>query len=200
MPTGRPLVATARMQMPLIISSISHVFSVYVRGLTPVSTSWNINTRTLDANDLDWKAAAQGWWDAFSYMLDDAVGAPTIKLEELQSGVWVQLDDVAVTGGNGSGTTNPASQFTFTLRDKEFKPDKVVWLDAVCTPPGRANAITDWTTNISNALKQYTSAHTVTNPPFSWQASRANQFLHDAPVVGMVATFNRKLRRRRGLA
>ena len=197
---AQELLATARIVFPIETSSNIHKIVAYVRGLTPVGGSWNVNTRTLDENDLPWDDAAQGFWDAYSYLLATAVVAPTAQLEEIDNGVWIPLANAALTGGNDSGDIVQASQLTATFRDTAFKKMKVVFLEGSFVPPFASSIVTAFGGGVTNGLKQWTSSHTVTNPPYTWQVSRGNRYLATSPFVRGVATYNRRLRRDRGLA
>lgn len=196
---SQPLLATARILIPYVATGQTHKLAAYVRNLQVDGASWNINTRETDSNDLDWADAAQGYWLAMSYGLDDAISPPTAELQELTGVTWNTLDTFACTGGNGSNSTILASQFTLTLRDMAFKKLRVVLLDTI------NGAMFRYTTSAgpggfqTNYAKQWDSTFDITNAPYRWQVSRGDRFLAASPFVSIVSVYNDRLRRDRGL-
>lgn len=195
-----PRVATAKIVMPYTAAGRLHRIHAFVRGLTAVGGTWNINSRTLDANDIAWRDAAQGYWLSVSYMLDDAVAVPTLELWTKTGLLWTLLDTVAATGGNGSGGTTPASELTATYRCSQGEFLQVDILEGNFTPPFASRDYTAFGGAITNGLKQWTAAHTVTTAPHTWQVSQDNHYLTSTPFVKGVASYNRHLRKLAGLA
>lgn len=198
---SQPLLATGRLVMKITTSSLLHTLHAYVRNVQAVGGSWNVNSRTTDANDVVWSTAAQGWWDAISYMLTTGQAAPSIELQQLVSGVWQVLASMTPTGGNlGAGGPVLGAQFTSVFRDTAYKPVKQIVFEGRWQPPFHNTSIAAFGSYITSYLTQFTSSATVTHPPYEWLASRGNRFLATTPFVGGTATFNRKVRRARGLA
>lgn len=195
-----PLIPTARIRFPTVEGGLTHVSHFYVRNATAVGSTWNINTRATDANDLDWVNAAQGLADALSYAYGTARTAGAVSLEQLSGGVWVPLAFTTVTLTNKVGGGLDAEQITMTFRDKTNKKVKVIILEGNQAPPQHLVDPAAGDANFDNLIKQFMSTFTVTNAPYNWLVGRNNQYLATSPFVAATVTLNRKVRRARGLA
>ena len=197
---SQPLVATGRLKVQITVNSLIHTLHAYVRNIQTAGSSFNINSRATDSNDLDWKDAAEGWFESLTYAAPAGITASDITLEQLVSLVWTPLATFTPTVSNESGTALPAGQITLVLRDKLFKKVKVLFLEGNQGAPQHWNSPTGGNAAMQNFTKQWLSTFTVTHAPYNWQVGRSNQFLAASPFVGYTVALNRKLRRRRGLA
>lgn len=197
---AEPLAASGFIELPYTVDTLVHRVRQYVRNIQVVGASFNVNTRATDSNDLDWADAAQGYWDALSYALDDAIAAPTAELWQYSGGIAVLQATAALTGGNGSGATVEYSLLVATFRGTTFKPHRVEVLEGNFTPPFTSRDYTAFGGGITNMLKQWTSAHTVTNPPYAWAVNKGNHYLNaGASFVKATASMSRSVRKRRGV-
>lgn len=199
---SQPLLATGRIVMPLTTSGLTHAYHAYVRNIQVGGSTYKVNTRTTDSNDLNWETAAQAFFSATSYLsaTDQGVSG-LILLQQLVSGVWQTISTYTPSGGfNGGGSVQPASQYTLWLRDSAYKPMKVVMLDTNQTPPQHFTIITGGDAASDNFVKQWLSTYTVTSAPYIWQVSRGDRYINTSAFVGSTVTLNRKVRRARGLA
>jgi len=182
-------------------STFTHKLRAYVRNPQLVGSTWMINTRTTDSNDLDWAGAANGLMETLTYLMSLASLFGAALLETRSGSVWQPRATAAFSRTHhGSGTLQPASQFTLTLRDTLFRKVKVVVLDGIY--PGLAKS-TDPNAGIgaSDSFNaQFQSTYTVGGGPYTWLVGRGNTYLAVNPVVSWVAATNRKIRRARGLA
>jgi len=182
-------------------STFTHKLRAYVRNPQLVGSNWMINSRTTDSNDLDWTFAADGLMETMTYLLTLAALFGAALLETRSGSVWQPRATFTFTRTHhGSGTLQPAAQYTLTLRDTLFRKVKVILLDDIY--PGLAKS-TDPDAGIAasdNFNLQFRSGATVTAPPYSWMVGRGNTYLAVSPVVSWVAATNRKMRRARGLA
>lgn len=196
-----PLSATGRISIPYTVAGKLHYQRVFVRGITPVGATYNINSRTLDANDIDWQDAAEALVTAAAtYLGGTSVIMGEAILEQFSDPVWEPLQYHDVSGISlHAGTYEPAHQVTLVLRDKAFKKVKVVLAEDLVTQlfhftsEGAAqNLVPDW-------VKEFTQNNTLTTAPYIWMVGRSDQYLADNPLVGCTGTYNRKFRRARGL-
>lgn len=197
---AQPLLAQGRIVLPYLYSGFQHVSHFYVRNPQNVGATYNINSRALDENDLDWKDAAQSLWLAFSYMLDDAVSAPIMKLETFDGVAWNLVDTVAATGGNGSGTGQFGNTWVAVFRDVAFKKMKIVVAESPSPVPGHYTSISGAPSLFINGLTEWTEDGITAHPPFEWNVSRGDRYLKTSPFVSVTGNLNRKIRRARGLA
>lgn len=194
-----PLSATARIVLPVVSGGKTHTYRAYVRNLQLVAGVWTVNSRAVDANDMSFPAAAQGMWDALSYVFATGTANPVARLEELDGVTWVIRDTFATAGAHQSGSVVLASAAILSLRDQTFLPVKVEVLDTVLTGLQNYESPPSGTSAEAMIVKQYTADFTVTAAPFQWQVGRSNQFLADSPFVSFVVAPNRHLRLIHGL-
>lgn len=193
------LSATGRITIAYVYSGFTHKCRGFVRGLAPVGGSYNINSRTLDANDIVWTDAASALAGAMSNILTTSHTYAGATLEQWDGTVWVPRAVSSPTPGLSAGTVYPATQVTVVLRDLNLKKVKIVVMETNEISPQHFVAGTAGDTNFDNFLAPFLSS-TATAAPFNWLVGRGNQYLNVAPFVGATVTLNRKLRRRRGLA
>lgn len=195
-----PLAATARIVLPITNMGVETRPSVYVRNLQHVGSDWMINSRPFDNNDLDWEDCAQSLWDTVSRLQDDATAPPVAELQELVDGMWIIRATLATTGNNGGGTTRPGMASVLTLRDVEFLPVRIMFLDinqfdlVKFTSLGGASGV------YATVGAEFTSSAITDPAPYDFVVGRGNHFLADSPWVSFITSTNRNLRRRHGLA
>jgi hypothetical protein len=194
------LSATGKIVIPYTYSGISHKMSMYCKNPTLVGGTYNINSRTLDANDIVWTDAAQQLAQMLVQFTANASGVGQAVLQHWESGLWIPKAYYTVTPTGQTSGQQICTELTYVLRDKLNHPVKVVMLEGVEVPPQHwvnplaGSAVLD---SISHMLMDTTIN---ANSPFAWAVGRGNQYLADTPIVGITLSFNRKLRRRRGLA
>jgi len=195
-----PLVAASRIVLPININGLVHKLRVYARNATLVGTDWMINTRETDANDLAWADAVADLAAAVSFLLPTTASANAAILEKRTGDLWNPVDFVVVPLPNKGGTSVAASQITLVMRDTTFYKVKVVVMEGIIDGPGRYPSFDTLTGALLNMASEWDDTHTLDNAPWRWQVGRDNEYLLDNPFVGLTITFNRKMRRARGLA
>ncbi len=195
---SQPLIATGRLLWTYTYSGITHKLIAYVRNVQAVGGSWNINSRTTDANDLLWTLAAEALEQSVSYLLANSVAGGDVLLQTLAAGVWNTLATYSPVTSHAVGTTVPVAQSTMVLRDTNFKKVKVVVMEPNQAAPQHWVSPLGGDANMDNFTKQWMSTFTVSNAPYNWQVGRGNQYLSTSPFIGITVTLNKKLRRARG--
>lgn len=196
------LSAVGRIVIPYTVSGLTHTLHAYVRNPQLVGGNWLINSRATDANDTDWTDAAEALEYCISYVMDDAAVFGTQVLETLEDNAWIPRASNTYPNANGSGTAIEGSQATFVFRDVTFRKVKIVVMEGITSIPAHATTInTAYTNPWDLMLREFTPAHTISTSPYTWLVGRANQYLNaGSPFVSWTTTYNRKVRRARGLA
>ncbi len=194
-----PLSALGRIVQPYTIDGLTHLVHAYVRNPQVSAGQWKINTRSTDANDLNWEDAADALAESLSYLMALATTPGTAELQTYASGIWTVRSTHSVALTHKAGTYIKSSQATMVLRDINFKKVKVVLIEGIPQPPSHFTTAATGFTDFDNYMKQWLSNFTVTNAPYSWQVGRGNQYLNTSGFVGFTTSLNRKIRRARGL-
>lgn len=194
------LSATGRITIPYSYSGINHKARFYCRGIQAVGGSFNINSRTLDANDIVWTDAAQAAAQCVNNYLGIVANIGQAVLEKLIGGLWQAQAYFTVTPIGTTGGQQATSQLTIVLRDRLAHPVKVVFLEGKQVPPQHWATPFGGDADLDNVVHYLVDTTLSANSPFAWMVGRSNQYLNDTPFVGATVSLNRKLRRRRGLA
>lgn len=195
------IVATGRISIAWTTNGQVHKTRAYVRQATAIGGTWNINSRTTDANDTPWKTAAEGLFQSLSYAMSNESTAQEAVLELRSGTIWTPTDVYApFVTFNGSGASALSStQTTLFLKDALFNKLKVIVLEGNEAAPQHWNTWSGGDAALDNFAKQFLSNYTVTVAPYLWMVSKYNQYLASSAFVGLTVSLNRKVRRRRGL-
>lgn len=193
---------TGRIVLKYTVAGHLHRAVANVRNPQLVGSVWQINSRTLDANDMVWSDAANGFYESISYLTPAGTTWSAAEFWQKVANAWVLRSTFTLTStDHSSGTSYPAGQHTLTLRDVQFHQLKVIVLDSSAGDiPKKYLAISAMPTQVQNFAKQFTSAPTVGGAPYIWQVSDSDQYINTSALVGLVTTYNRKIRRAYGLA
>lgn len=195
-----PRIATGKIVLPYTVNGLLHRIHAFVRNPQLVGSTWQINSRATDSNDTDWADAAQGYWLSVSYEIDDAIAAPTAEFWTKVGAIWILQDTVVCTGGNGAGGTIEAGELTATFRCVNGKFLQVNVLEGNTVVPQTSRSLAAVGGVLQSGLKQWTADHTVTDSPYGWAVNQDTSYLATASFVKLTSTYNRHLRKRRGLA
>jgi len=195
-----PRIATGKIVLPYTVSGFLHRVHAFVRNPQAVGATWNINSRATDSNDTDWKNAAEGYWLSFSYLLPAAIAAPTAEFWTKVGAIWILQDTVLCTGTNGAGSSILTEELTATFRCVNGKFLQVDVLEGNSDVPLTSRSLSAIGGTYQNGLKQWTSGHTVTDAPYGWAVNQDTSYLATASFVKLTTSFNRHLRKKRGLA
>ncbi len=194
-----PLSATGRLTAQYVISGKTHKWHAYCRNIQAVGGSFNINSRTLDANDLVWTAVADRLGAVLNNMLPVGATYASFLLEKFISPVWVVQDVRTVTCTPSSTVAALATQNTIVFRDTQLHKVKVVLLETIEVAPQHFVTPTGGDSAFDSFIGFFLSTASVPEDPYNWMVGRSNQYLNTQPFVGATVTLNRKMRRVRGL-
>lgn len=190
-----PKVATGRIILPVDFSGHLSHFHAYVRNIQTGGSTYKINSRATDSNDLNWEDAAEAFYNSMTYIWAAGFTPGDLSLQQLTGGIWVPISFYTPVASNASGAGQPATQVTMTLRDKLFYKVKVVALNTNQAPPQHWVSATGGNAAMDNWAKQWLSTYTVTHAPYNWQVGVSNQYLNTSPFVAITVTLNRKQRK-----
>lgn len=197
------LSATGRITVPYTIGGFVHKFRVYVRNPLAVGGSYNINSRTLDANDIVWTDALNDLVTCTSWVMPNTVSVGDATLEHQAGGVWSPLATATPAFTNHApGVSIQGWQVTLVMRDLLLHKVKFVMLEGGnggLFHNSSLAAITAHEAYFGNWVKEFTASKTLTNAPYNWVVGRGDQYLNTSPLVGFTVCPNRRIRRRRGL-
>lgn len=195
-----PLLATHRATVEYIVAGQRHTYHAYCQ-LAPVLLGvYSVFDRDGIAT-IAFDTLAQTLWDIIRIGYNNAMGPPTVHLDELVSGVWVPIHFTTVVGGGSAADpTQFASQLTVVLRDRLFRKLRVEWMEMKFGYAGHTNIATGLGAQIQSIVEAYTTG-TLATGPYRWQVSRSNQYIADSgPLAGVTEGYNNRIRRDRGLA
>ena len=195
------IVASGRIVASYAVDGLNHKAHAYVRNAQLVGSSWMINSRATDSNDKLWSNAAQGFMDALSVILKTANTTwGDASLETYAGGIYTVRATATITPVGANDQLVLASQSTLVLRDTSFNKVKVEVMEAGTPTPFHTTSKTGGNATVDLFVSYFTADHGNTNDPYNWMVGRGNQYLNTSPFVGWTTTYNRKLRRARGLA
>ena len=194
-----PALGIGRITVPYTVSSLTHMCRMYVYNPVLSGANWVIDNRPSVGGQVVWSTAAEHLSQTISYILATGTTPGTAFLEELSSTGWLPRATAAVTMPNLSGSPAAASQVTTTLRDSNFTRPKIVVME--CNNPGplKFTSPTAGGANFDSYLAEFLSTGLLSARPFVVMVNQHEFFLQDAPFVSTTITYNRKLRRARGL-
>ena len=194
-----PLSATGRIVLTYADAGLSHKVHYFCRGITAVGGTFNINTYSVDANDLAWHDAVTATASYVNLMLSANRTWEPARLEKFVSGVWQLVDVYSFSSTAGGGTLQPATQQTYTFLDKQYHKVKIVLLDTIKTAPQHFATPTGGDANFDTFIAAHIPGSAGAGDPGNWMVSRGNQYLASSPFIACTVTLNRRVRRRRGL-
>lgn len=198
------LAAVGRIIVPYTVDGLTHRFAAYVRNPLVVGSTYNVNTRAEDENDLDWVDAHDGLVETISYLMPAtgfSFGLGELQTRVVGSAIWTTVATHTQTAtSHAAGTYVKGEQCTFVQRDVSLKRVRHVVMEGAHVIPFHANYLGALNSNSAGFCEQFTPDYTVDNPPYVWCVGRSNQYMNVSGFVGFTAALNRKIRRRRGLA
>lgn len=195
-----PSIGVGRITIPYTVSALNHVCRMYVSQPTFSGGVWNIDKRASVGGTADWSLAAIDFAEAISNCLATGVTVGLATLEEYSSTGWLLRSAAAVTLPNLSGNTNVAAQLTLTLRDANFSRPKIVLMEHNQIAPFKSTSATGGAGGEDAMIAEFTAAHTLTDAPWIYMRNQHEIELHAGAFISFTTTYNRKLRRARGLA
>jgi len=173
---------------------------MYVGNPTFSGGVWLIDVRPSAGSTADWSAAAQGFAEALSFILETGTTVGSALLEEYAVTGWLPRDTATVTLPNLSGNANIAAEAVLTLRDENFTRPKIVVMEPNQTAPTKFTSPTGGAGGLDSFIGEFLSTGSGTSRPWLVMQNMHGHFLQDNPFISVTTTYNRKLRRARGLA
>lgn len=195
-----PSLGIGRITIPYTVSGLTHELRMYVTNPTLSGSDWVIDVRPSVGGTVDWADAAESLANAMSHVLATGTTPGTALLEEWSVTGWLARATAAVTFPNLTGGANLATQVTLTLRDTNFTRPKIVLME--CNNPGplKFTNPTAGGANFDAYFAEFLNVGVTTNRPWFVMVNQHEFFLQESPFVSATVTYNRKLRRARGLA
>ncbi len=198
---SQPLLATAKLEFQYTVSTFVHRLNMYIAYNDVLGQHQMVDRDGITT--ILWTVGAQYLWDKIRAMYNPTAMPAPAQLSIFQrSGIFWNLIDIATLTGAGSsvGGETLANQYTWVLRDLQFKKLRFVLLEGIngytghwqngLTPDPAMNAVT-------NALS---GADANANAPYRWFKSRGDRFLAaTGNIAGLTLDLNDKLKRARGL-
>jgi hypothetical protein len=185
--------------MPYTIDGVDHRMHEFTGNATIGGATYSLPNR--GGGTLNWEDAANHYASVVSYLLATATTPGTAELQELVSGSWLTRSTHAVTFPNSASSYVKASQVTMVMKDTANNLMKTVILEGAPDVPRHWNSYAALPAGpFQNFAKDFTENFVVSSAPYNWLKSGQGLFARVSPVVGLTTTFNRRMRRKRGLA
>lgn len=195
-----PSVGIGRITIPYTVNGLNHVTRMYVSNPTLVGSDYVIDVRPSIGGTVVWTAAADHLAEAMSNILATGVTPGTALLEEYTGTGWVPLSTDSVTFPNLSGNSNLAAEMVTTFRDSNFTRPKIVVMEMNQTAPTKFTSPTGGAGGQDAFIAEFLSTGSLTARPWVVMTNQHGFFLAANPFISFTTTYNRKLRRARGLA
>jgi len=195
-----PTIGVGRITIPYTVSGLTHECRMFVSNPTAAGATYNVGLHPDIGGTADWEGAADGFASAISYMLESGVTPGTALLEEYSALGWLPLATTTVTFPNVNGATKTASQATLTLRATDFTRPKIVIMEQIQPTPGKITTPDAGGTSFDAFTDAFLGTSVVSGRPWAFMTTMHGAFLLSSSFVSCTTTFNRKLRRARGLA
>jgi len=195
-----PLIGIGRIDIPYVVSGFEHHCRMFVANPTSAGSDWNIDLHPDIGGVADWEVAAQGLADHISSELATGTTPGTALLEEYTATGWIPRASVAVTFPNLGGSAVLAQQATLTLRALDFTRPKIVLMEGNGVAPTKFNTPTGGAGGLDGWIDGFLGTSSTSGRPWAFMTTMHGFFLLVSSFVSVTTTYNRKLRRARGLA
>jgi hypothetical protein len=173
---------------------------MYVTQPSLAGSTWEIDVRPSVGGTIDWADAAESLANCMSSALPTGATPGKAVLEEYSVTGWLARATAAVTFPNLSGSANLAMQITLTLRDSNFTRPKQVLMEGNQVAPAKFTSPTGGAGGLDAYIAEFLNTGSTANRPWFVMTNQHGFFLQESPFISVTLTFNRKLRRARGLA
>jgi len=197
---SEPTIGIGRIDIPYVVSGIEHHCRMFVDNPTAAGATYNIGLHPSIGGVADWEGAAQGMADALSSALATGTTPGVALLEEYTATGWIPKATVAVTFPNLAGSASLAGQITLTLRALDFTRPKIVLMEPNQVLPFHFNTPTGGAGGLDGMIDPFLGTSSVSGRPWAFMTTMHGIFLLVDDFISVSGTYNRKLRRARGLA
>lgn len=198
MPT--PITDRGKIVITYVVSGLTHTFTMFTGEPVLTAGVWRIPARPSTGGTADWGDAADSLAEAMSNMLDTGATAGGAVLYKYDGVLWNPLDTESVTFPNVAGSPKLAAQYTAVFRDEGFHLMKPTIMEGNETVPSHFVSSTGGGTSWDNWLLEWTVAHTLPVAPYDMAQSIWGEHVRNESFVSGTSTYNRVLRKARGLA
>jgi hypothetical protein len=192
-----PPVPVYRIQFNYVVSGLTHNAAAL---LDVVAAGASFNTVPASgASVVDWKTAADGWWNAVGHVLDvTGTSFGSAILSQYVGGSYVPVDsfNTSVTPGSG-GAFSQASQGTYFFRGHDYSIYKLVLLEAGFQGYEKSVSYAGLTTADKAVVDAFQVLDTTGVKPSAWTKSHRGAFV--SQWRSFTFCLNRRERRRRGI-
>lgn len=196
---SEPTTGIGRITIPYTVSGMDHDCRMYVANPTLSGAVWRIDANPSVGGTVDWADAAQSFSASISYILATGTTVGAALLEEYSATGWLPRDTATVTMPNLTGSAKLASQCTLTLRVSDFSRPKIVVMEINDQPPLSIDSPTGGGAVMDSFIAEFLSTGALAARPYHVMTNMHEFFLLEDPFVSASLTYNKKLRRARGL-
>jgi len=195
-----PSIGIGRITVPYTVSGLTHVARMYVSNPSLSGADWVVDIIPSTGGTAVWTAAADGFAAAISNILATGTTAGSALLEEYSATGWLPRATAAVTLPNLSGNPSLAGQITLTLRDTNFTRPKIIAMETNQVLPFKFTSPTGGAGGLDAFVDNFLGTSSISGRPWFFMVNQHGHFLQPSSFVSVTGTYNRKLRRARGLA
>lgn len=188
-----------RLEVPYTIVGVLHKLHLHFKDAVSSGGDYLVWTRTTNDNTLNWHDAVDGLVFGWNAIMSSDTSLGTSLLQEFGGDAWNTIADY-VKAGTPTGTAAVgAEQLTLTLRDALFKRTKVVLMETIEPGLQHVNTPTGGDAAMDTFVSVFTGTHANVKDPYNWVASIRDVPLSTNCFVMVTTTFNRRLRKARGM-
>jgi hypothetical protein len=195
-----PTIGIGRITIPYTVDGLAHVSRMYVSEPTLSGSDWVVSLRPSVGGTLPWDDVAEHFSQTLSYILETGTTVGSALLEEYSATGWLPRATASVSMPNLSGNANIAAEAVLTLRDSNFTRPKIVVMEHNQVAPTKFTSPTGGAGGLDSFIAEFLSTGTLGGRPWVAMVNQHGFFLSESPFVSVTTTYNRKLRRARGLA
>lgn len=198
MPT--PITGQGRISIPYTVTGLVHTAQYYVAAPTLAAGVYSIPLRPSVGGAATFAVCADALAANMSITLEIGTTAGDAVLSIFDGTLWNPVASEVVGLTQLVGTATLASQLTVTLRDEQFHHIKPTVMECNQPTPNHFESATGGSPSLDGFIQEFTQNFTFPTPPFYFVQSIWGQYIRVSPFVATTITYNRKLRKARGLA
>lgn len=193
-------VGVGRIKIPYTVNGLDHELHMYVSNPTLSGATWEIGINPTFGGTSNWATAAQGLADHMSYALGTGTTPGTALLQEWSTTGWITHTSASVTFPNVSGSQILATQITVTLRALDNSRPKIVLMEGNQAAPFHTLSPTGGAGGMDSFIDGFLGTSLTAARPWFYMVTMHGIFLNVSSFVAVTTTYNRTMRKARGLA
>jgi hypothetical protein len=199
---SQPLTVANRIDIDYVVAGVKHTARFYFTLVNYLGGNY-VEDREATIPTVLWNDAAQFvWHDMASYIFPNTIASVDISRWTRSGAIWSMDEIMAYAfGGRSTSVSTLATELTTVLRDTAGYKLRQPWLEHVIGNLMHSqNGVDLYGGSYENLVKGFNGVNTSGAAPYRWMKSRNNRHLAAAgTIAGVTNTYNRKMRRRRGL-